>query len=295
MLCNRSKHAFHHVGNRRFRLLVENHAERYSKLTTKSERSSVVLALVKCVMKSGGNFITLDKCATWIIVTPIQAIEKVGHALRAAVGFLDAGVPRTIYDVLGVSITSDSGLLRNFLTPSVDSNSSPESKKESSYHKKKVHWGDDVVDFPDISDSLPEFINLSNDQLWEVKEKICSDVAPDLMISTGKIFGNKEISSENLKNSLDQKPLSLIEAINSGVDHQQRQSKRQKVEDLGLPVEMLNEQEIALISDDEEDNVHDLFEMGCPDDELIRTVAFDDALQDTVAGISELPSSILSF
>jgi hypothetical protein len=250
---------------------------------------------VKCVKKSGGNFITLDKCATWNIVTPIQAKEKVGHALRAAVGFLNAGVPRTIYDVLGVSITSDSALLRIFLTPSVDSNSSPESKKESSNHKMKVHWGDDVVDFPDILDSLPEFTNLSNDQLWEVKEKICSDVAPDLMISNGQIFGNKEIASENIKSSLDQKPLSLIEAINSGVDHQQRQSKRQKVEDLGLPVEMLNEQEIALISDDEEDNVHDLFEMGCPDDELIRTVAFDDALQDTVAGISELPSSILSF
>ncbi|KAI2497965.1 hypothetical protein MHU86_16516 [Fragilaria crotonensis] len=46
VLCNRSRHAFNHVGNRRFRVIVENHAPGFAALRTKAERSLMIQSIL---------------------------------------------------------------------------------------------------------------------------------------------------------------------------------------------------------------------------------------------------------
>lgn len=102
VLCNRSRKAFNHIGNRRFRILVENHVPSYSKMTTKAERSMMVHSLVATIQGAGGKFLTKSKDGNWKLCTKTQSKEKVGHALRAAIICLkNEKATRTIYDILG--------------------------------------------------------------------------------------------------------------------------------------------------------------------------------------------------
>lgn len=103
VLCNRSRAAFNHVGNRRFRILVENYAASYSKIVTKTERSVMVEDIVKTIQCAGGNFMRKSKDGnSWQLCTKVQAKEKVGHALRGAVSCARKGehTPRSIYEIL---------------------------------------------------------------------------------------------------------------------------------------------------------------------------------------------------
>jgi len=106
VLCNRSRFAFNHIGNRRFRLAIANHALAYSKLSTKSQKSTMVLALVKSVQDAGGNFLSRNKHGRWEQVSTLQAKEKVGHAFRAAVARMSKDEPHNIYNIIGSAPTT---------------------------------------------------------------------------------------------------------------------------------------------------------------------------------------------
>ena len=102
VLCNRSRHAFHHVGNRRFRIIVENHGPRFARMTTKAERSTMIQSIVDIIASAQGKFVEMNKNGGWDEVGLVKRKEKVGHALRAAVmAGKSQGKPRTIYEVLG--------------------------------------------------------------------------------------------------------------------------------------------------------------------------------------------------
>ncbi|KAI2490311.1 hypothetical protein MHU86_24275 [Fragilaria crotonensis] len=103
VLCNRSRHAFNHVGNRRFRVIVENHAPGFAALRTKAERSLMIQSILGIIKAAQGKFVEKNKDGTWDEVGLVKRKEKVGHALRAAITAVKSkDKTRTIYDVLGV-------------------------------------------------------------------------------------------------------------------------------------------------------------------------------------------------
>jgi hypothetical protein len=103
VLCNRGRRAFQSIGNRRFRLIIENHADKYDTIKVRAERSMIVISIVKVIELAGGNFLKQTKGGTWEKASKVQAKEKVGHALRAALSARKSQASsRTIYDVLAV-------------------------------------------------------------------------------------------------------------------------------------------------------------------------------------------------
>ena len=106
VLCHRCPKAFNHIGNRRFRVIVENHASSYSKIELKAERSIMIKSIVANIESSGVRFLKMNKKeGTWMkIVSLTTKKEKVAHALRAAAAADKKS--RTIYDVIqGTEVT----------------------------------------------------------------------------------------------------------------------------------------------------------------------------------------------
>ena len=101
VLCNRKSMAFNHIGNRRFWVIVENHASSYAEATGRSERSLMVHSIVKTIQGAGGRFLTKTTSGTWDAeASNVKCREKVGHALRSAIIARKSKEERTIYDVI---------------------------------------------------------------------------------------------------------------------------------------------------------------------------------------------------
>jgi hypothetical protein len=83
VICARGKEAFSHPGNRRFRLSVSMNLERYSKATTKLDKSLIVSAIVDSVRQAApdGGFIKKTG-EVWFEVGDHVAREKVGQSFR---------------------------------------------------------------------------------------------------------------------------------------------------------------------------------------------------------------------
>lgn len=87
ILLGRGKTSFNHVGNRRFRVFIGLHLRRYMDASSRMEKTLVVNGVVEAIQEAGGRFLKQDsKTEKWFQVTPKMAREKVGHALRDAVG-----------------------------------------------------------------------------------------------------------------------------------------------------------------------------------------------------------------
>eukprot|EP00542_Grammatophora_oceanica_P022020 CAMPEP_0194033078 /NCGR_PEP_ID=MMETSP0009_2-20130614/5876_1 /TAXON_ID=210454 /ORGANISM="Grammatophora oceanica, Strain CCMP 410" /LENGTH=726 /DNA_ID=CAMNT_0038673689 /DNA_START=502 /DNA_END=2682 /DNA_ORIENTATION=- len=86
ILLGRSKASWNHVGNRRFRVFVGLHLKQYMEATTRLEKTMVVNLVVEAIQEAGGRFLKQNKDKTWYMVHNKLAREKVGHALRDAVG-----------------------------------------------------------------------------------------------------------------------------------------------------------------------------------------------------------------
>jgi len=116
VICNcHSKKAFDHIGNRRYRVIVENHSLSYDKAKSKLDKGIIVTSILETIHNAGGNFIRKpnNKLATsssstyWEILSLAQAKEKIGHALR---GVIDSQIKklssgknpsgRNIYDII---------------------------------------------------------------------------------------------------------------------------------------------------------------------------------------------------
>lgn len=105
VFCTREKENYFHVGNNRFRLLVDMRVERYMAAKTRTEKSVIVKEIIHAVRGSGGRFIRKEvkhseetsvswdyrnseedaADATYFDIGNRRTIDKVGHALRAAV------------------------------------------------------------------------------------------------------------------------------------------------------------------------------------------------------------------
>lgn len=103
---SRTRKDFDHVGNRRFRVIIENHCETYNNAKTKSDKSAIVLSILRSIRDSGGNFVQRNRRLCCWEIMPIDHVkEKIGHALRQSIiaqnevgEFIES--PRTIYDVI---------------------------------------------------------------------------------------------------------------------------------------------------------------------------------------------------
>eukprot|EP00540_Astrosyne_radiata_P003924 CAMPEP_0116833606 /NCGR_PEP_ID=MMETSP0418-20121206/6529_1 /TAXON_ID=1158023 /ORGANISM="Astrosyne radiata, Strain 13vi08-1A" /LENGTH=494 /DNA_ID=CAMNT_0004463073 /DNA_START=488 /DNA_END=1972 /DNA_ORIENTATION=+ len=82
VLFGRDKVMFNHIGNIRFRLVIQSRAKEYENAPSRREKSGIVYSVVQKVHSYGGRFLRKEKDGSWRIVTVTEAIQKVGHALR---------------------------------------------------------------------------------------------------------------------------------------------------------------------------------------------------------------------
>lgn len=85
VICSRGADSYNHIGNRRFRRIVDRSLAEYSKASTKFEKSIIVNAIVDEVRHTnGGMFVRQDsRTGCYFEVEEKLSREKVGQAIRA--------------------------------------------------------------------------------------------------------------------------------------------------------------------------------------------------------------------
>mmetsp|Transcript_11916 Transcript_11916/g.19746 ORF Transcript_11916/g.19746 Transcript_11916/m.19746 type:complete len:235 (-) Transcript_11916:54-758(-) len=91
IICGRDKLSHAHVGNKRFRIVVEMNRERYQTAPSRDEKTRITCDIVSMIRscRPGGRFLKMDEMedsntGTWKDVGDDYAREKVSHALRSA-------------------------------------------------------------------------------------------------------------------------------------------------------------------------------------------------------------------
>lgn len=85
---DRSKHAMNHVGNRRFKIIINMHLDKYRHAPSRVDKTLIVISIVDWIRQSDpcGHFVRKDRrTGTWVDIGDQQAREKVGYALRDAI------------------------------------------------------------------------------------------------------------------------------------------------------------------------------------------------------------------
>lgn len=85
ILCVRGKFSLAHVGNRRFRVLIAMHIDKYLALKNRAGKSAYVIKIVEQIRARGGRFLRKNlRSDYWEDIGDKLARKKVGHALRDA-------------------------------------------------------------------------------------------------------------------------------------------------------------------------------------------------------------------
>lgn len=88
VLCCKSSIAYDHIGNRRFRVLIDCHSESYASTgNNKSLKTQLVNSVIQAIKEGGGSFLVKKRkeCSllpAWETMSNRKVKEKVGHALR---------------------------------------------------------------------------------------------------------------------------------------------------------------------------------------------------------------------
>ena len=83
ILCGRGRGIFGHVGNRRFKKLIEAYANDYITAKNKVDKGVVVASLVDSIRGEGILFVKKDaKAQCWYDIGEYQARDKTSHAIR---------------------------------------------------------------------------------------------------------------------------------------------------------------------------------------------------------------------
>eukprot|EP00547_Thalassionema_nitzschioides_P009611 CAMPEP_0194228158 /NCGR_PEP_ID=MMETSP0156-20130528/43232_1 /TAXON_ID=33649 /ORGANISM="Thalassionema nitzschioides, Strain L26-B" /LENGTH=308 /DNA_ID=CAMNT_0038960665 /DNA_START=628 /DNA_END=1551 /DNA_ORIENTATION=+ len=109
VICNcRTQKSFDHIGNRRFRVIIENHSFSYDNAKSRIDKSVIVMSIFRTINDAGGNLIRKPRKdnsdqAEWTTLSVAQSKEKIGHALRDAIiaQEKDSSSRRNIYSVIG--------------------------------------------------------------------------------------------------------------------------------------------------------------------------------------------------
>jgi len=117
VICNcRTQKSFDHIGNRRFRVIIENHSFSYNNAKSKVDKSTIVLSIFRSIQDANGNFIRKlrknnnSSQTEWTKMSVEQSKEKIGHSLRDAIiaqekDSICKSSRRDIYSVIGGSRT----------------------------------------------------------------------------------------------------------------------------------------------------------------------------------------------
>ena len=81
VICGRHKESFNNIGNRRFRITISLHLNRYRAALTKTEKTSFFQCIVEVVQNNGGRFLKWNGLQ-WMEISNKEKIAKVGHAVR---------------------------------------------------------------------------------------------------------------------------------------------------------------------------------------------------------------------
>ena len=85
VICGRGKECYEHVGNRRFRLLVDLNLEKYAAAKSKVAKSAIVMSIFDAIIEgsNNGGFVKQDPTTKrWSIVDDDSAREKIGQQFR---------------------------------------------------------------------------------------------------------------------------------------------------------------------------------------------------------------------
>lgn len=88
VLCGRGSECMGHMGNKRFRLLVESFIEIYAKTTTKFEKSSIIAEIVDIVRRQSpnGGFVKKDLLTgQYFEIGDFYAVSDIRHKLSSMV------------------------------------------------------------------------------------------------------------------------------------------------------------------------------------------------------------------
>lgn len=85
VLCGREKFSFGHCGNKRFRVVIDMHRDRYQNTTLKEEKTQIIMDIIRLIEESGGRFLkrSEDYHDCWCVAGFQCSREKVSHALRS--------------------------------------------------------------------------------------------------------------------------------------------------------------------------------------------------------------------
>ena len=87
VICGRGKDVFSHIGNRRFRVLIDSNLDKYVNSSTKFEKSMIVVELLDIIRDAsrGGGFVRQNpKTKQWFEIGDVLAREKIGQTFRKA-------------------------------------------------------------------------------------------------------------------------------------------------------------------------------------------------------------------
>jgi hypothetical protein len=85
VLCGRDRHAHKHAGNKKFRVLISWHRDKYQNARCRDEKTRITKEIVSSIHECGGRFLKKDEnTEIWYDVGDDYAHEKVSHALRSS-------------------------------------------------------------------------------------------------------------------------------------------------------------------------------------------------------------------
>eukprot|EP00429_Kryptoperidinium_foliaceum_P135955 CAMPEP_0176261398 /NCGR_PEP_ID=MMETSP0121_2-20121125/40077_1 /TAXON_ID=160619 /ORGANISM="Kryptoperidinium foliaceum, Strain CCMP 1326" /LENGTH=401 /DNA_ID=CAMNT_0017601337 /DNA_START=197 /DNA_END=1405 /DNA_ORIENTATION=+ len=96
VICQRGKDSFEHVGNKRFRELIDKHIDSYLEAGSRQEKSAIVAKIYDHIRmhasKPSSGFVRKDLLTRrWFLVNEKEARDKVGQALRDAIKIIRSG------------------------------------------------------------------------------------------------------------------------------------------------------------------------------------------------------------
>lgn len=85
ILCGRDKVSYSHVGNKRFRVIVEMNYQKYQQCSTREAKTRITDEIIQGIRECGGRFLRKNEyTGMYEDVGDAYAHEKVSHALRSA-------------------------------------------------------------------------------------------------------------------------------------------------------------------------------------------------------------------
>lgn len=184
VICGKCSLAFNNVGNRRFRVVIGMHVQRYIEAPTRSDKSRVIASVVKIFQEEIGATFVKQKEGRFVPVPDKIVRQKVGHALRDMAVYASSS---------GKSLplqrsSSFHQAKRGSLSSASSSDSS--SCSESTQHSTQSAPNNKTSMLPRMENKAPDLHQSMDDDSWADDLSVCSMDKP---LSPLEIFPSEEL------------------------------------------------------------------------------------------------------